>query len=43
MCAIAISGLPTTVLADYDGAIELERGLDILLKGLSGILTPQTA
>jgi AcrR family transcriptional regulator len=31
------------VLADYDGAAELERGLDILLKGLSSILTPQTA
>ena len=31
------------VLADYDGATELERGLDILLKGLSGILTRQTA
>jgi hypothetical protein len=27
------------VLADYDGAAELERGLDILLKGVSGILT----
>jgi AcrR family transcriptional regulator len=31
------------VLAEYDGAAELERGLDILLKGLSAILTPQTA
>jgi hypothetical protein len=31
------------VLADYDGAAEPERGLDILLKGLSSILAPQTA
>ncbi|HEX9515157.1 MAG TPA: TetR/AcrR family transcriptional regulator C-terminal domain-containing protein [Streptosporangiaceae bacterium] len=31
------------VLADYDGAAELERGLDILLNGLSNIFTPQSA
>jgi hypothetical protein len=31
------------VLADYNGAAELERGLDILLKGLSSILAPQPA
>jgi AcrR family transcriptional regulator len=30
------------VLAAYDGAAELERGLDILLTGLSATLTPQT-
>lgn len=29
-------------LAEYDGAAELERGLDILLNGLSGILTPHS-
>jgi hypothetical protein len=26
----------------YDGAAELERGLDILLTGLATTLTPQT-
>jgi AcrR family transcriptional regulator len=31
------------VLAAYDGAAELERGLDILLTGLAANLTPQTA
>jgi AcrR family transcriptional regulator len=31
------------VLAAYDGAAELERGLDILLTGLTATLTPQTA
>jgi len=31
------------VLASYDGAAELERGLDILLTGLTTTLTPQTA
>jgi AcrR family transcriptional regulator len=31
------------VLASYDGATELERGLDILLTGLTATLTPQTA
>ena len=31
------------VLAAYDGAAELERGLDILLTGLAATLTPQTA
>jgi AcrR family transcriptional regulator len=31
------------VLAAYDGAAELERGLDILLAGLTTTLTPQTA
>jgi AcrR family transcriptional regulator len=31
------------VLAAYDGAAELERGLDILLAGLAANLTPQTA
>jgi AcrR family transcriptional regulator len=30
------------VLASYDGAAELERGLDILLTGLTTTLTPQT-
>ena len=30
------------VLAGYDGAAELERGLDILLTGLATTLTPQT-
>ncbi|MGD0375848.1 MAG: TetR/AcrR family transcriptional regulator C-terminal domain-containing protein [Streptosporangiaceae bacterium] len=30
------------VLASYDGAAELERGLDILLNGLATTLTPQT-
>jgi AcrR family transcriptional regulator len=30
------------VLACYDGAAELERGLDILLTGLTTTLTPQT-
>ena len=30
------------VLASYDGAAELERGLDILLAGLTATLTPQT-
>jgi AcrR family transcriptional regulator len=30
------------VLASYDGATELERGLDILLTGLTTALTPQT-
>ena len=30
------------VLASYDGAAELERGLDILLAGLATTLTPQT-
>ena len=29
------------VLADYDGAAELERGLDILLTGLAAELTPR--
>ena len=29
------------VLAGYDGAAELERGLDILLAGLTSTLTPQ--
>jgi AcrR family transcriptional regulator len=29
------------VLASYDGAAELERGLDILLTGLAATLTPQ--
>jgi AcrR family transcriptional regulator len=29
-------------LAAYDGAAELERGLDILLNGLAATLTPQT-
>jgi AcrR family transcriptional regulator len=29
------------VLANYDGAAELERGLDILLTGLTATLTPQ--
>jgi hypothetical protein len=28
------------VLASYDGAAELERGLDILLAGLIATLTP---
>jgi AcrR family transcriptional regulator len=31
------------VLAAYDGAAELERGLDILLTGLTTTLTPQAA
>ncbi len=31
-----------SVLAAYDGAAELERGLDILLAGLTSTLTPQT-
>ncbi len=30
------------VLATYDGAAELERGLDILLTGLNATLSPQT-
>src|ERR1700730_9430071 len=30
-------------LASYDGATELERGLDILLTGLTDLLTPATA
>jgi hypothetical protein len=30
------------VLASYDGAAELERGLDILLTGLTTTLVPQT-
>ena len=30
-------------LASYDGATELERGLDILLTGLAGSLTPRAA
>jgi AcrR family transcriptional regulator len=30
------------VLATYDGAAELERGLDILMAGLAATLTPQT-
>jgi AcrR family transcriptional regulator len=30
------------VLASYDGAAELERGLDILITGLTTTLTPQT-
>ena len=30
------------ILAAYDGAAELERGLDILLAGLASTLTPQT-
>ena len=30
------------VLAAYDGAAELERGLGILLTGLTATLTPQT-
>ncbi len=29
------------VLAAYDGATELERGLDILLTGLTSTLTPR--
>jgi hypothetical protein len=29
------------VLASYDGAAELERGLDIMLTGLAATLTPQ--
>ena len=31
-----------SALASYDGAAELERGLDILLTGLATTLTPQT-
>jgi hypothetical protein len=31
------------VLASYDGAAELERGLDILLTGLAAILAPPRA
>jgi AcrR family transcriptional regulator len=31
-----------SVLASYDGAAELERGVDILLAGLTTTLTPQT-
>ncbi|MCW2888643.1 MAG: hypothetical protein QOE54_4000 [Streptosporangiaceae bacterium] len=31
-----------SVLASYDGATELERGLDILFTGLTTTLTPQT-
>ena len=34
LCSLA------TVLADYDGAAELERGLDILLSGLKSQLRP---
>src|SRR6266487_4795892 len=30
------------ILASYDGAAELDRGLDILLTGLTATLTPQT-
>jgi hypothetical protein len=30
-------------LASYDGATELERGLDILLTGLTNSLTPAAA
>jgi hypothetical protein len=30
-----------SVLAGYDGPAELERGLDILLAGLTTTLTPQ--
>jgi threonine/homoserine efflux transporter RhtA len=30
-------------LASYDGATELERGLDILLTGLTDLLTPSAA
>ncbi|MDP9239059.1 MAG: TetR/AcrR family transcriptional regulator C-terminal domain-containing protein, partial [Actinomycetota bacterium] len=30
------------VLASYDGATELDRGLDILLTGLTATLIPQT-
>jgi hypothetical protein len=30
-------------LASYDGAAELERGLDILLTGLTDLLTPAAA
>ncbi|MGB6572125.1 MAG: hypothetical protein WBF20_10665, partial [Trebonia sp.] len=30
-------------LASYDGATELERGLDILLTGLTDSLTPRPA
>ena len=32
-----------SVLAGYDGAAELERGLDILLTGLASTLVPQTS
>ena len=32
---------PAPALASYDGAAELERGLDILLAGLTATLTPQ--
>ena len=32
---------PRPVLACYDGAAELERGLDILVTGLTATLTPQ--
>ncbi len=32
-----------SVLASYDGAAELERGLDILLTGLTSTLAPQTS
>ena len=31
------------ILASYDGATELERGLDILLTGLTDSLTPSAA
>jgi hypothetical protein len=31
---------PRPVLAGYDGAAELERGLDILLTGLTTTVTP---
>ncbi len=30
------------VLSAYDGAAELERGLDILLTGLATTMNPQT-
>ena len=44
---LPIGGFPllrslAPVLASYDGAAELERGLDILLNGLATTLTPQT-
>ena len=38
--AAQLRGL-ASVLADYDGPAELERGLDILLAGLTTTLTPQ--
>jgi AcrR family transcriptional regulator len=44
---LPIGGFPllrslASVLASYNGAAELERGLDILLTGLTTTLTPQT-